>query len=183
MRRGLINILITITILMAVFNVSNGKEDKRDSVDIKISEMVKAEIANAGLLQRMNKQNINTKVEDKEELQTVNDMLFYSLSFSFILNIFFLIIFIRINKNRKNNRAKKRNVDQSFKKNISLLRQEKIGVKNNTQLSKIRNRLRYLLYQKKINESALLNNAKKMSLSHGELLLASRLNGIVQKNK
>ena len=149
----------------------------QDSLDTMISNIVQKQIAEV-------QQHAET-TEDQQAVQNEaggfwksNDFIFLSLLVSFGFNVYFYFIYLRRNLNTPQS-AINTNADK-LKKNIALMRNERIGAPKAEKLSDVRNKLRYSLWHKKLNENDITTNAKKLSISQGELMLASKLNNIGQ---
>ncbi|MCF8240168.1 MAG: hypothetical protein K9J16_02200 [Melioribacteraceae bacterium] len=171
--------LIKISILFLIGFQFTAASQSSDTLDQRISELVKQEMISAQMKMELSTAGIDSQTQNNDSLLTV-DFIFYSLIASFILNMF---LFFRLIKGNSNGTKKSGKPNDALKMNISKLREEKISTSWNTDLSKVRQKLRYSIWNKKLDNSKVIKESKKMSIAQGELLLASKLNMIGNKQR
>ncbi len=156
-----------------------------DSVNIR--QLVAAQIEHARkeqVLEKSNRKRMVSKVPvnsynavDKSLLNNMPGSL--NAYYKTVLKISFLgfisIIAALIIYFRRRLRVRTAFVNKTFKDNIKLLREEKLFVKNNPKLSKLRNELGSSPEAFNYSKERISKTAKDMNISKGEILLAAKI--------
>lgn len=167
---------VIIILLCAVYKNLPAQTDSSDTDSVNISSLIQSEIDDIKTKENTNK---NSSGSQSAQAENKDNSVFLGLSETILIRLFLLVdvilvAFLFVIWRRRKERINKE-LKAKFKSNIKKLREERIKGKEDERLKALRKNLQAHPICGNLNDSSVSSQAKKLSISKGEIYLAAKI--------